>query len=315
MKKKYFDLQKIFISDKNSNQRVDNFLYSKLKKPPKNFIYKILRKGEVKINNKRVKPLYKLQINDEVLIPTIYLSEKKEKILPLNLNNISLLDKAILYEDDYLIIINKPSGIAVHGGSGLSFGIIELIRALRPDFSFFELVHRIDRDTSGLLLIAKKRSILRSLHEQLRNKSIKKNYLTVVNGIWPISLQTIKVPLIKRIPKYGKSMVYVDINGKPSETHFQVKEYFKFATLIKASPITGYTHQIRVHALHAGHPILFDKRYGNHLFDKNFFMTGLNRLFLHAFSLSFIHPKTGKNINIEAPIDETLKRCLDILRC
>ncbi|PPI86843.1 23S rRNA pseudouridine(955/2504/2580) synthase RluC [Candidatus Pantoea edessiphila] len=315
MTKNYCKLQNITITDKNLNQRIDNFLYSKFKNIPKNFIYRILRKGQVRVNKKRIKPFYKLEIGDNIRIPPFYLGNQSSKqIFQKKIHDITFLNKIILYEDDSLIVLNKPSGIAVHGGSGLNFGVIEGLRALRPRSSFLELVHRIDKDTSGLLLIAKKRSMLRLLHEQLRNKSIKKTYLTLVNGIWPKSLNRINVPLIKINPRYGKSMVCVDINGRPSETYFTVEEYFQSSTLMKANPVTGYTHQIRVHTLYAGHPILFDKRYGNKNFNNKVITTGLNRLFLHAFSLTLIHPKTKKLMYIEAPIDEMLKKCLNNLR-
>ncbi|PPI88101.1 23S rRNA pseudouridine(955/2504/2580) synthase RluC [Candidatus Pantoea edessiphila] len=314
MKNKFCDVQNITINNKNLNQRIDNFLSLKLKKVPKSFIYRILRKGEVRVNKKRIKPFYKLTIGDVVRIPPSYFFKENKKISLIKKNRIDFLNKIILYEDDFIIALNKPSGIAVHGGSGINFGVIEALRALRPNFSFLELVHRLDKDTSGVLLIAKKRSTLRSLHDQLRNKHVKKDYLTLVYGIWPSNLNIIKVPLVKKISKYGKFMVCADTNGKISETHFQVKEYFKYSTLMKVNPITGHTHQIRVHALHAGHPILYDKRYGNDLSDDNFMITELNRLFLHACSITFIHPQTKKSMCIKAPLDELLQRCLFNLR-
>ncbi|MBK4775347.1 23S rRNA pseudouridine(955/2504/2580) synthase RluC [Candidatus Pantoea edessiphila] len=312
---KYSNLHNIIVSNENINQRIDNFLHSKFKNIPKSFIYKNLRKGNIKVNKKSIKPLYKLKLCDEISIPHNYLYNEHKEKLTTKIENVSFLNNIILHEDDSIIVLNKPSGIAVHGGSGLRFGIIEGLRILRSNYSFLELVHRLDRSTSGLLLIAKKRSALRCLHEQLRNKLIKKDYLALVYGIWPENLRIINAPLKKKIALYGgTSMVCVDRSGKPSETRFQVKEYFRYTSLIKAYPITGHTHQIRVHTLHAGHPILFDKRYGNHKFDNRIINTGLNRLFLHAHALTFLHPKTGKTIYLEAPIDKILIDCLSKLR-
>ncbi|MXP51005.1 23S rRNA pseudouridine(955/2504/2580) synthase RluC [Pantoea sp. SoEX] len=311
MKNKHSDINTIIITNRNLNQRIDNFLNSKFKKIPKSFIYKILRKGKIKVNKKRVKPLYKLKINDEISIISSYLYNEHKTISNIKKNKVAFLNKLILYEDDYIIVINKPSGVAVHGGSGLSFGVIEGLRSLRSNCSFLELVHRLDRSTSGLLLIAKKRSALKCLHEQLRNRFIKKDYLALVHGIWPSNLKIINAPLKKQISLYSssRSMVYVDINGKPSETYFQVKEYFRSTTLLKVRPITGHTHQIRVHAMHAGYPILFDGRYGKNSLDNQIDL-GLNRLFLHAHALTFLHPKTGVMTYLEAPLDTILIKCL-----
>ncbi|EBW1656595.1 23S rRNA pseudouridine(955/2504/2580) synthase RluC, partial [Salmonella enterica subsp. enterica serovar Typhimurium] len=217
-------------------------------------------------------------------------------------------------EDDHLMLINKPSGTAVHGGSGLSFGVIEGLRALRPEARFLELVHRLDRDTSGVLLIAKKRSALRALHEQLRLKQMQKDYLALVRGQWQSHTKVVQAPLLKNILQSGERVVKVSNEGKPSETRFKVEERFGFATLVKASPVTGRTHQIRVHTLHAGHPIAFDDRYGDRDFDAQLVGTKLNRLFLHASSLTFTHPSTGEQMRIEAPMDTSLRHCLQVLR-
>ncbi|CUR53776.1 Ribosomal large subunit pseudouridine synthase C [Serratia symbiotica] len=298
--------QIITISDNAVNQRIDNFLFTYLKYIPKSRIYRLIRKGKIRVNKKRIKINYKLFINDMVRIPPLYLINKKKISLSIKLDKISSLTNYILYEDNHLLIINKPSGTAVHGGSGLKFGIIEGLRALRPKSHFLELVHRLDRDTSGILLIAKKRSALRFLHEQLRMKKIKKNYLALVIGKWESQCKTIKVPLLKKNSKNGKWIVYVNKQGKISETHFNIETSYKFATLIKATPITGRTHQIRVHAQYAGHPIAFDNRYGNYEYDKKLFGIDLKRIFLHAYSLHFKHPNTGKMMYIKAKIDKIL---------
>jgi 23S rRNA pseudouridine955/2504/2580 synthase len=304
----------VTISEENATQRIDNFLITYLKGVPKSMIYRILRKGEVRVNKKRIKPEYKLNIGDEIRIPPVRMTEKAMPEISTKLNKVADLEKAIIYEDDVLLAINKPSGIAVHGGSGLSFGVIEALRALRPEAKFLELVHRIDRETSGVLLIAKKRSALKSLHEQLRLKQMQKNYLALVKGNWSSDCKVIQAPLLKNVLKSGERVVKVDKDGKPSETRFKVEERFDFATLIKASPVTGRTHQIRIHTQYANHPIAFDDRYGDRQFDAWLAGTKLNRLFLHAASVKFIHPKSLQEMLLNAPMDDTLQACLAYLR-
>ena len=219
-----------------------------------------------------------------------------------------------MYEDEWLIVLNKPSGTAVHGGSGLSFGVIEALRALRPKQNFLELVHRLDRDTSGCLLIAKKRSALKNLHEQLRDRKVDKRYQALVSGEWPDNRFKVKAPLLKNTLKSGERVVLVDEEGKPSETRYRILESFNQATLVEASPITGRTHQIRVHCLHAGHPIASDNRYGDKDFDHRTNKIGLKRLFLHAHSLAFIHPNTDERVTYKAPLDPSLISVLKRLR-
>lgn len=304
----------IAISADEAGQRIDNFLRTQLKGVPKSMIYRILRKGEVRVNKKRIKPEYKLEAGDEVRIPPVRVAEREEENVSPKLTKVAALESAIVYEDDHILVMNKPSGTAVHGGSGLSFGVIEGLRALRPEARFLELVHRLDRDTSGILLVAKKRSALRSLHEQLREKGMQKDYLALVRGQWPSHVKAVRAPLMKNILQSGERIVKVNSEGKPSETLFKVEERYAIATLVKASPVTGRTHQIRVHTLHAGHPIAFDDRYGEAEFDMQLSGTGLKRLFLHAAALRFTHPASGEVMRVEAPLDDQLKRCLDILR-
>ncbi|WP_338490672.1 23S rRNA pseudouridine(955/2504/2580) synthase RluC [Erwinia aphidicola] len=304
----------IAISADEAGQRIDNFLRTQLKGVPKSMIYRILRKGEVRVNKKRIKPEYKLEAGDEVRIPPVRVAEREEENVSPKLTKVAALEGAIVYEDDHILVMNKPSGTAVHGGSGLSFGVIEGLRALRPEARFLELVHRLDRDTSGILLVAKKRSALRSLHEQLREKGMQKDYLALVRGQWPSHVKAVRAPLMKNILQSGERIVKVNSEGKPSETLFKVEERYTIATLVKASPVTGRTHQIRVHTLHAGHPIAFDDRYGEAEFDMQLSGTGLKRLFLHAAALRFTHPASGEVMRVEAPLDDQLKRCLDILR-
>lgn len=304
----------IAISADEAGQRIDNFLRTQLKGVPKSMIYRILRKGEVRVNKKRIKPEYKLEAGDEVRIPPVRVAEREDDNVSPKLAKVAALEHAVIYEDDHILVMNKPSGTAVHGGSGLSFGVIEGLRALRPEARFLELVHRLDRDTSGVLLVAKKRSALRSLHEQLREKGMQKDYLALVRGQWPSHVKAVRAPLLKNILQSGERIVKVNTEGKPSETLFKVEERYAIATLVKASPVTGRTHQIRVHTLHAGHPIAFDDRYGEADFDQQLSGTGLKRLFLHAAALRFTHPNTGEVMRVEAPLDNELKRCLEILR-
>ncbi|QIW15879.1 23S rRNA pseudouridine(955/2504/2580) synthase [Pasteurellaceae bacterium RH1A] len=302
------------ISDDEAGQRLDNFLLAKLKGVPKSLIYRIVRKGEVRVNKGRIKPEYKLQADDVVRVPPVRVAEKNEAPISTKLNKVAELESQILYEDEVLLVINKPSGIAVHGGSGLSFGVIEALRALRPQARFLELVHRIDRDTSGILLVAKKRSALRSLHEQLREKVVQKDYLALVRGQWQAHCKVIKAPLNKNELASGERIVRVSEEGKPSETRFAIEERYAQATLVKASPITGRTHQIRVHTQFAGHPIALDDKYGDKAFDEKMQTLGLKRLFLHAHAIRFIHPKTEEEMRITAPLDKQLKAVLAKLR-
>lgn len=305
-------VQFVEIDDDFAGQRIDNFLLARLKNVPKSMIYRIVRKGEVRVNKKRIKPEYKIQEGDIVRVPPVKLPESTAPELPnVKLAKVSELESCIIYEDDHLLILNKPSGTAVHGGSGLKFGAIEALRALRPDARFLELVHRIDRDTSGILLIAKKRSALRRLQEQFRNKTVQKYYFALVMGQWKSTCKVVNVPLLKN---EVNSIVRVNPNGKPSETRFKILEKFEQATLIQASPITGRTHQIRVHAQHAGHPIGWDDRYGDRRFDAYSGQFGLDRLFLHAANIKFTHPSTEELMDISAPMENRLERVLKGLR-
>lgn len=293
-------------------QRVDNFLMTKLKGVPKSLVYRIVRKGEVRANKKRIKPDYKLKAGDVIRIPPVKLSERPD--LPsAKLEQVQALEAAIIFEDDSLMVVNKPAGMAVHGGSGLKFGLIEALRSLRPNDKHLELVHRLDRDTSGLLMIAKKRSVLKALHEQLREKTINKQYLALVRGQWQKSCRNVEAPLQKNTLQSGERMVRVDAEGKPSHTRFRINQRYQQATLIEASPVTGRTHQIRVHTLHAGHPIAGDPKYGDSEFDQLMQQCGLKRLFLHAWQLTFTHPKTEQSMHLEAPLEESLKQVLQRL--
>ncbi|MDK9683503.1 23S rRNA pseudouridine(955/2504/2580) synthase RluC [Pseudoalteromonas shioyasakiensis] len=305
----------VTIGEDHLGQRIDNFLITHLKGVPKSAVYKILRKGEVRVNKKRIKPVYKLQLNDVVRIPPIKVAEKEE-FVPKKLDKVKQLEDAILFEDKYLMVINKPSGMAVHGGSGLSYGLIEALRVLRPEERSLELVHRIDRDTSGCLLISKRRSVLTDLHKQLREKTMEKNYWALVDGQWDSKTKNVTEGLRKNTLKSGERVVRVDnTEGKPSHTRFRVLERYAECSLVQASPVTGRTHQIRVHTQCKGHPIACDDKYGVAEFDQYVNkLTGLNRLFLHAHDLRFMHPKNETTMHVEAPLDNALQNCIKKLR-
>lgn len=305
-------VQFVDIDEDMAGQRIDNFLRNQLKNIPKSMIYRIVRKGEVRVNKKRIKAEYKLKAGDLVRIPPVTVEEKVEENVPsTKLNKVSELEHCIIYEDDHMLILNKPSGTAVHGGSGLKFGAIEALRALRPEARFLELVHRIDRDTSGILLVAKKRSALRHLQAQFREKTVQKYYFALVMGEWKNSCKVVNAPLLKN---EVNSIVRVNPNGKASETRFKVLEKFKDATLIQASPITGRTHQIRVHTQYTGHPIAWDDRYGDRRFDAYTGKVGLDRLFLHAANIKFTHPGSEEKMDISAPMETKLEKAIAGLR-
>ena len=296
-------VQLLEVAPELAGQRIDNFLRTQLKRVPKTLIYRILRKGEVRVNKGRIKPEYKLQAGDVVRVPPLRLAERDEPA-PLAQGLLERLEAAIVYEDKALIVLNKPAGIAVHGGSGLNYGVIEAFRQLRPEAKEIELVHRLDRDTSGLLMIAKKRSMLRHLHEALRGDGVDKRYLALVRGNWPAARKQVRAPLMKNNLRSGERMVEVNVEGKDALTEFRVLRRFgDFATLVEASPITGRTHQIRVHAKHAGHSIAGDSKYGDEEFTREIRELGGKRLFLHAHSLQVKLPE-GNILKVEAPVDD-----------
>lgn len=305
-------VQLLEVAPELAGQRIDNFLRTQLKGVPKTLIYRILRKGEVRVNKGRIKPEYKLQAGDIVRVPPLRLPERDEPV-PLAQGLLDRLEAAIVFEDKALIVINKPAGIAVHGGSGLNFGVIEAFRQLRPDAKELELVHRLDRDTSGLLMIAKKRSMLRHLHTELRGDGIDKRYMALVRGHWATAKKQVNAPLLKSTLRSGERMVEVNDEGKEALTIFRVLRRFgEFATLIEAKPVTGRTHQIRVHALHAGHEIAGDSKYGDEDFTREIRDMGGKRLFLHAYSLRVPLPEGGELL-LEAPVDEMWARTLERL--
>ena len=305
-------IQYFTVTNDASGQRLDNFLVSRLKGLPKSRLYRIIRRGELRINKKRVKPDYRLQEGDVIRIPPLQLLPRLEK-KNLNIKLAELLEKAIIFEDKQFLVLNKPSGIAVHGGSGIHLGIIEAIRLLRPQLKFLELAHRLDRDTSGCLLIAKKSGVLKELHELLRSGQMKKTYTALVAGRWPKALRKIDAPLYKNQLQSGERIVLVQKDGKSSLTEFSVQQYYAESTLISAMPITGRTHQIRVHAQFAKHPIIGDEKYGEKQINKKMRQFGCKRLFLHANQLEFTLGST--KITLTAKLPEDLIHVLKKLTC
>ncbi len=303
------NVQYVEIDENNDQQRVDNFLIATLKGVPKSRIYRMVRKGEVRINKKRCKVLQRLVIGDLVRIPPVRVSIKEvTEYIPDFLKR--SLEQNILFEDDYLLVINKPSGFAVHGGSGINAGIIEALRTIRPDARFLELVHRLDRDTSGCLIIAKKRSALRVLHAQFRDNGVEKTYQALLSGCWQRKKCWVDMPLLKNISKGGERMVVVSKQGKPSETLFRRLQTFKNSTWVEAMPKTGRTHQIRVHAAWLGHAIVGDERYGQSDINQAFKKVGFKRLVLHAGRLVFKHPSSGEKMLVVAPLPDELDKLI-----
>ncbi len=298
------------ITEDNADQRLDNFLISLLKGVPKTRIYRIVRKGEVRVNKGRVSINYRLQPDDVVRIPPVRVAQRDDAVrIPAALKE--ALENHILYEDDSFIVLNKPSGFAVHGGSGVQSGVIEALRHLRPRLHFLELVHRIDKETSGCLLIAKKRSILKQLHEMFRGEGMQKIYLALMDGQWQRKKQWVDAPLLKNVSQGGERMVVVSKAGKSAETLFTRLQKFEHCTLVRCEPKTGRTHQIRVHAAWLGHALVGDDRYGDSTRNRFFRKKGYKRLFLHAYQLQFKHPATGKSIIFTAPLPEDLQKCID----
>ena len=290
------------IDEFSEGQRLDNYLLKHLKGVPKSHVYRVIRKGEVRVNKGRKKAEYKLQLDDVVRIPPIRVSESGQVEASDNLKQ--LLTDSVLYEDKGLLIINKPSGLAVHSGSGVTIGVIEALRSMYKDP--VELVHRLDRATSGILLIAKKRSVLKNLHEQLSQHQMEKRYTALVKGTWSKKRHTIDAPLYQ-----NSRYTVVDAKGKEAISHFQPLKNFHQqdfeASLVEVLIETGRTHQIRAHAKHAGHPIAGDDKYGDPRFDAEIKTKGLKRLFLHAHQLTFTNPLTNEIQKVQAPLTQDLQ--------
>ncbi len=296
----------------HSGQRLDNFLLTNLKGVPKSHIYRIVRTGAVRINKGRTRPDYRLRTGDVVRIPPLRTGTPKS-VAPVAVGRYRYLEARILYEDDGLLALDKPVGMAVHGGSGIRLGVIEALRALRPQARYLELVHRLDRDTSGCLLVAKKRSMLAALHKLLREPGgdgIDKRYLALVKGRWQGGAKKVPAALQKNVLRSGERMVKVSEHGRPSISLLRPKRAYPHAALVEIQLITGRTHQARVHAAHLGHPIAGDEKYGDRDFNQRMRNLGLKRLFLHAASVSFRHPVNGTRLRISAPLPEDLNSFL-----
>ncbi|TDR39980.1 ribosomal large subunit pseudouridine synthase C [Tahibacter aquaticus] len=297
------------VADDRDGQRIDNFLVGQLKGVPKSLIYRIVRTGQVRVNGKRAKPDTRLASGDEVRIPPVRVAEREEGAAP-SRGLTDRIGNAIIYEDKDFLVLSKPAGIAAHGGSGISHGAIELLRALRPNDSI-ELVHRLDRDTSGVLVLARRRAALTGLQEQIRENRTTKQYLCLLQGKLPRAALSVNAPLRKSILQGGERMVRVEDGGKPSLTHFKTIELYSMAALVEATLETGRTHQIRVHSQHLGHPIAGDEKYGDAEFNKSLKPYGVRRLFLHAKHFGF--ELGGKTYAFSAPLADDLAVVLDKL--
>lgn len=302
----------ITIDNDDSGQRLDNYLFRQFRTVPKSRIYRALRHGEVRVNKKRAKPDYRLAAEDIIRIPPLQVEEKPPN-LPVADHWLKQLEQAILLENDDVLVINKPSGLAVHGGSGIDYGLIEAMRILRPHSRRMELCHRLDRDTSGCVIIAKKSSALRAIHKQLREQSLKKYYIALVGGQWPQRKSVVNAPLERYELTNGERMVKVSAAGKESKTLFKVLQHYSRASLIQAMPITGRTHQIRVHALHAGFALAGDSKYCSKEELAWAQAISLKRLFLHASRVEFTLPNHQQTFIVEAPLDNDLQTLLNNL--
>ena len=305
-------VQTVTIDQNNDGQRLDNFLITRLRGVPRSWVYRVLRRGEVRVNKGRSKPSRRLQIGDVVRIPPLRLTQKVVKSPSREL--ITTIKKSVIYEDNLLLIVNKPAGLAVHGGSGFAHGVIETLRAARPGADFLELAHRLDRDTSGCLMLAKKRSALRRLQELQREAKIEKRYLALLAGKTRKGRWRVDFPLRKNTLQGGERVVRVDPEGKPAATVFSRLEQFSDAILAEARLETGRTHQIRVHAAANGTPLLGDEKYGDVKANRAFRELGLRRLFLHAASLRFDWPGCEGGFQIQAALPTELQSVVETLR-
>lgn len=299
------------VDESREGQRLDNFLVGQLKGIPKSHIYRVLRRGEVRVNSGRAGPDYRLQAGDRIRIPPLRQSERQTAVDP---NRYEWLRGRFLYEDDDVLVLDKPAGLPVHAGSGVAVGVIEALRAVYADARDLDLVHRLDRGTSGCLLIAKRRPALLALHKMLREGKIEKRYLALVRGRWRGGARHISAPLAQERTRGGERHVDVGPEGRAAESLFESKGFYGPATLVEIRLYTGRMHQARVHALHAGHPIAGDDKYGDREFNRELRPVGLHRLFLHAASLRFAHPLTGAKIEVKSNLPAELTAVLERLR-
>ena len=299
-------VRRLTAGEEDAGQRLDNFLFRTLKGVPKSHVYRLLRTGQVRVNKKRVKPDYRLETGDELRLPPVRQEEKAAPGKPPHWQQ-DALKAAILFEDERILVVNKPAGMAVHGGSGVSFGVIETLRVLRPESPGLELAHRLDRETSGCLIVAKRRSMVRPLHAAFREGGVEKHYLALLAHAWKGEAQEVDQPLEKNQLEGGERMVKVSREGKEARSLFTPLQRFVDSALMDIRIYTGRTHQIRVHAAHIGHPVAGDDKYGDREANKALKAVGLKRMFLHAHRLAFPHPETGERMELTAPLDEELQ--------
>ena len=306
-------VRQVTVDERGAGQRLDNFLGRILADVPRSHIFRVIRKGEVRVNGKRAKPDTRLQASDIVRVPPVKTgASAPPRRAPDSL--VSGVTGAIVHEDSQLLVIDKPAGVAVHGGSGVSFGVIEALRAARPQEDL-ELVHRLDRDTSGLLLVARKPAALRTLHALMREGQVEKRYLALVKGKWELGAKRIDVPLRTDIRVGGERTVKAHVSGKDAVSHFRPVQFFgKRASLVEVALETGRTHQIRVHAAHAGYPLAGDVKYGDAEFNERMKAAGLARMFLHAHQVSFVWPESGMEFSVSAPLPADLAAVIDHLQ-
>ncbi|MGO9804512.1 MAG: RluA family pseudouridine synthase [Steroidobacteraceae bacterium] len=306
------EVRHLEVTAEEAGQRLDNFVQKRLGDVPRSRVYRVIRKGEVRVNGRRAGPETRLKAQDRIRLPPVRVLPRSEPGRPAP-GLLARIQGAIIHEDKRLLVLDKPSGIAVHGGSGVSAGVIEALRALRPQESL-ELVHRLDRDTSGCLLVARHPATLRTLHALLRGDGFEKRYLALLKGRWELGEKRIDVPLRTDTRVGGERTVRAHASGKPSISHFRPVQFFgRTATLVEVTLDTGRTHQIRVHAAHAGHPVAGDDKYGDDAFNSGLRALGLTRMFLHASSLGFTWPQSGEPFSVNAPLPPELKTVLERL--
>ncbi|WP_018610055.1 RluA family pseudouridine synthase [Uliginosibacterium gangwonense] len=297
-------VRRVVVGEEDAGQRIDNFLLRECKGVPKSHIYRVLRSGEVRVNSGRIGQTYRLQVGDEVRIPPIRVAQRVEQSVPAPM---ARHEFQIVFEDESILVIDKPAGLAVHGGSGVSFGVIELLRRQRPEAKFLELAHRLDRETSGLLIIGKRRVALNKIQDDMRAGKLEKRYLTMVAGRWMNPLQHIKAALHKYLTPEGERRVMVDREGKPSHSIVRLVQRWERYSLLEVELKTGRTHQIRVHLQSQGFPLLGDDKYGDFPLNKALEKEGLARMFLHAAILRFQHPLSGELMELTAPLPAQLQ--------
>jgi 23S rRNA pseudouridine955/2504/2580 synthase len=305
-------VQMLEVSEHQEGQRLDNFLLNRLKGVPKTLIYRIIRKGEVRINSKRAKPESKLQIKDIVRVPPLRLPTPEDKGRPGEQLEKRLLE-SILFEDDELMVLNKLAGLPVHGGTGVKLGLIEALRALRPELPALELVHRLDKGTSGCIVLAKSGKARKGLTSAFREREVEKVYHALVAGKWPKQISRVDASLNRQAARGGERKVEISADGKEAQTDFRILKQFPNATLVEARPLTGRTHQIRVHAAMVGCPLIGDEKYNSIDSNTTFARMGIKRLCLHAAEVAFPHPQTGKIQKAKADYDEAFKQALEVL--